>query len=51
MKMSVLGPPGRHKDDLKGNHNVQFIQEGTQNLPKSGVERLVDGLLPKDGTN
>ena len=48
MKMSVLGPPGRYKDDRRGNHSFQFIQ-GTQNLPMDGAECPTDGLRPKDG--
>ena len=44
-------PPKRHKDDHRGNHNFQFIQEGTQNLLTNGVKRPLDGLHPKDGTN
>ena len=44
-------PPKRNKDDRRGNHSFQFVQEGMQNLLTDGAERPVDGLHPKDGTD
>ena len=47
MKTSVLGPPRRHKDDRKENHNCQFIQEGAKNYLQMVQNIQLTGFVPK----